>query len=224
MKQGFNPFVTQILRNDLIHTTLMGWERLGSFKHKSKESNVQSDVTLFPFQSLQHPPQFLSLLPTAVAVQTEEWYQMLTLVIQIGKILGYYSWTHPKWIYANLSRNTTYVSHTLAEHVYTCPVAGLPAKLGALGIATFWGVGALAFQSITCSNAVMNWFILSKSKIIAKRTSLGGGAYKTSFALGVAAGPSSTASRNAPLSSKSRVSCSRFHGMYYTRDFPRLFL
>ena len=39
--------------------------------------------------------------------------------------------------------------------------------------------------------------------MIAKRTSLGGGAYETSFALGVAGAPSSTASRvsrNAPLS------------------------
>ena len=68
--------------------------------------------------------------------------------------------------------------------------------------------------------------------MIAKRTSLGGGGpYETSFALGVAAGPSSTASRNEPLSRSQSHEFQQVSGilfplyrMYYDRDFPRLFL
>lgn len=119
---------------------------------------------------------------------------------RLARFLDNTRWNSPpKWIYCES------IPQYVSLRFCTCPVAGLPAKLGALGIATFWGVGALAFQSI--SNAAMKWFIadffLSKSKMIAKRTSLGGGAYETSFALGVAGAPSSTASRvsrNAPLS------------------------
>ena len=168
---------------------------LGSFKHTtSKESNVQCDVT-------QHPPQFLSLLPTA-----EEWYQMWTL----GDPNWQDSWvvpgeTHPpKWIYANLSRNTNYVSaHVLLQ---ACRQSLAHLALQHSEVSVLWPSKVSVMQSWSDS-----------SLMIAKRTSLGGGAYETSFALGVAGAPSSTASR---VSRKAPLSRTQSHEFSASLGYP----